>query len=329
MSSSGTIGDRRGPAPATRAALVAGGLAVLVGGIALAVVLLHSQSSAGTAARTARLPLTPPSVLTPGFRGLAVAGHAGDVLVGLGARRDGPVDVVVVPSVGAQVRPADVRVEWRGRALSGSDATACGSGCLRFPLKVLSGAGSRLVVEVSRAGKGTRRIAVPLPARMPETAAVDFRYARAKMLRLPALGMDETLGSGLSKPVVSTWSFAAPDRMSYSIVGGAKAVVIGTRRWDDFGTRWIRSSSPTLSVPTFPWEEARQARFLGTATLAGTRVREVAVWLPAQSGDAPTWFVLSIAPDDSVLRSRMLTTAHFMTDTYRDFGSVPPIRPPR
>jgi hypothetical protein len=140
--------------------------------------------------------------------------------------------------------------------------------------------------------------------------------------------MDETLGSGLSRPVVSSWSFQAPDRMSYSIVGGAKAVVAGTRRWDDFGSGWKRSSSPRLQVPTFPWEHARAARLLGTTTFGGARASEVAAWLPARDGSAPTWFLLDIARDGRVLRSRMLTTAHFMTDTYRDFGAVKPIRPP-
>jgi hypothetical protein len=220
-------------------------------------------------------------------------------------------------------------VEWRGRLVPPSNASACGSACLRFSLPVLNGIASNLVVDVDRAGKSPTRVAVPLPGRMPASADAVFRRARRRMLGLQALGMDETLGSGLSKPVVSAWSFQAPDRMTYSIAGGAKAVVIGHRRWDDFGRRWQRSASPILHVPTFPWEQARQARFLGTATLGGTRARQVAVWLPARQGEAPTWFVLSVAADGRVLRSRMLTTAHFMTDTYRDFGSVPAIRPPR
>lgn len=328
MSSESALRDRSGPPPAARAVLVAAAIAVVVGGIVVAILLLRGGSAATTASSPART-LTPPSVLSPRFRGLALAGHAGDVLVGVGARRGGPVDVVVVPSDGSPVRPADVRVSWRGRVVSGTEATECGAGCLRFPLHVLGGIASSLVVDVGRAGKDAARVPLRLPAQMPASADEVFRKARAGMLELPALGMEETLGSGLSKPVVSSWSFQAPDRMSYSIAGGAKAVVIGTRRWDDFGNGWQESASPRLQVPTFPWKNARAARRLGTSTLGGAPVSEVAAWLPAQTGSAPAWFVLDVARDSRVLRSRMLTTAHFMTDTYRDFGSVSPIRPPR
>lgn len=329
MSSESTVRELSRSATAARAALVAAATAALVGGIVLVIVLLRGHSAAHAPSAGARPARTPPSVLAPGFHGLALAGHVGDVLVGVGARTRGPVDVVVVPSDGIEARPADVRVRWRGRALSGSRAAPCGSACLRFPLRVLDGVTSELVVDVARPGKSRARIAVPVPARMPPSADALFREARSRMLGLRSLRMDETLGAGLSKPVVSTWYFEAPDRMSYSIAGGARAVVLGTRRWDDFGRGWVRSSSPRLQVPTFPWERARQTRFLGTTTLRGTRVHELAAWLPARSGDAPTWFVLSVAPDERVLRSRMLTTAHFMTDTYRDFGSVPRIRPPK
>lgn len=324
MSSDSVLRDRSLPAPAVRAALVTLAIALLVGGIVVAIVLLRGDEGTSAARRT----LTPPSVLGPHFQGLALAGHASDVLVGVGARSRGPVDVVVVPSDGTEVRAADVRVRWRGRTLAASRAISCGSSCFRFPLGVLDGSAAKLGVEVARPGTREAHVVLPVPARMPPSGDAVFRRARATMLRLRGLRMDETLGAGLSKPVVSSWYFQAPDRMSYAIVGGAKAVVIGTRRWDDFGKGWVRSSSPTLQVPTFPWERARQARFLGTATLQGTRVRRIAAWLPARAGDAPTWFVLSVAPGGRVLRSRMLTTAHFMTDTYRDFGSVPPIRPP-
>ena len=319
-------------ARAGRAALVAALAAALIGGVVLAVVLLRGHSGSSEAARgtpSAPSALTPASVVSPAFGGLALAARGRDVLVGLGVHRGGPLDVVVVPSDETPVGPSGVRVRLGGRVVSGAAATACGSGCFRFPLHVLTGVPATLVVEVERSGKGSVRVPLRLPARMPGSAEALLARARSKMLGLRALGMDETLGSGLSKPVVSSWSFQAPDRMSYSIVGGAKAVVIGTRRWDNFGNGWQRSASPRLQIPTFTWQNSRAARLLGTTTLGGTHVREIAAWLPARAGLAPTWFVLDLARDDRVLRSRMFTTAHFMTDTYRDFGAVEPIRPPR
>jgi hypothetical protein len=306
----------------------------LTAGVVLAIVLLRGNSGhTGTLTRTSaplRSSLTPPSVVSPGFDGLALAAHNKDVLVGLGAQPGGPLDVVVIPSDDTEVSPADVRVEWQRRVVSGSAASSCGSGCLRFPLHVLAGTPSALLVTVGRPGRATVGVHVRFPARIPPRADVLFKTARARMLRLPALGMDETLGSGLSKPVVSRWWFQAPDRMRYSIAGGAKAVVVGTRRWDAFGGRWERSSTPRLRLPTFPWVRARSARLLGSTRLGGRRVRVLAALLP-QAGpqEAPAWFLLYVARDGLVLRSRMFTTAHFMTDTYRDFGSAAPVRPPR
>ena len=331
MSSPSTLRASDDAARSVRAPLVAATVLALIAGVVLAVVLLGGSSGrpAAEQAQAGHPPaLTPPSVVSRAFDGLALAGHRRDVLVGLGAYRDGPVDVVVVPSDESTIRARDVRVELGGRSVPGSAARSCGNGCFRFPLDVVSGSPSRVVVEVARRGKETVRVPVLLPARMPAPAGALFRRARSTMLGLRALGMDETLGAGLSKPVVSRWSFRAPDRMSYAIRGGAKAVVIGTRRWDDFGSGWRRSTSPGLDVPTFPWVRARATRLLGSTRFQGSPVQVVAALLPGASQEAPIWFELYVRPGGRVLRSRMLTTAHFMTDTYRDFGSAPRIQPP-
>jgi hypothetical protein len=248
------------------------------------------------------------------------------MLVGLGAHAGGPVDVVVVPSDEGSVAPDDVRVRLGRRLLSGTQAAACGERCLQFPLRVVAGKPTVLEVDVARPGKATVRVPVSLPARMPTRAEGLLRTARARMLRLRSLRMDETLGTGLSKPVVSRWWFQAPDRMRYAVAGGSRAVVVGTRRWDFFRRRWVRSSTSRLRIPAFPWEQARGARLLGRTRLERTPVRVLAAWIPGR--DFPTWFLLYVTRDDRVLRSRMLTTAHFMTDDYGGFDSVPTIRPP-
>jgi hypothetical protein len=300
-------------------AAIATAVVVLIAGAALGTILLRSRSSVA--------PDGVPSVLTPEFAGLALAGHARDVLVGVGARAGGPVDVVVVPSDESTVAREDVRVRLGRRSLSGAEAAACGERCLRFPLRVLVGKDAVLEVDVARPGKGIVRVPVSLPPRMPMRADGLFRAARARMLQLRSLSMDETLGSGLSKPVVSRWWFQAPDRMRYAVAGGSRAVVVGTRRWDFFRRRLERSSTSRLRIPAFPWEGARGTRVLGGARLEGTPVRVLAAWIPGR--DFPTWFLLYVTPDDRVLRSRMLTTAHFMTDEYGGFDAVPAIRPPR
>ena len=270
-----------------------------------------------------------PSVLSARFVGLPLAGHDHDVLVGIGARPGGPVDVVVIPSDGGEVRPDDVQVRLgqRARWISGSAAVSCGKRCLRYPLRALSGRRSVVDVVVSRPGKAEASVRLELPARLPSSAERLFRRARTRMRRLDSYAMDETLGSGLSKPLISRWSFQAPDRMRYVIAGGAKAVVIGNRRWDWLGGRWEQSASSTLRVPAFPWEQARGARFLGRAQLGRARVDVLAVLQPGVA--FPTWFELYVTREGRVLRTRMFTTGHFMVDTYRAFDAGVRVLPPK
>jgi len=268
----------------------------------------------------------PPSVLTKDFVGLPLAEHYRDVLVGVGARPRGPLDVVVIPSDESVVAPQDVQLVRGATTTNGASATSCGERCLRFPLHVLSGAPSSFAVTVDRRGKPAATVHFSLPARLPRLADRLYRSARSRMLALESLGMHETLGSGLAATVVSTWSFHAPDRMSYEIAGGPKAVVIGTRRWDWADGAWSRSTTTRLGLPAYPWQSVTGARLLGAARFDGRPVRVLAALKPG--GDFPTWFLLYVAPDGHVMRMRMSTTGHFMVDTYGAFDSAPAIRPP-
>jgi hypothetical protein len=319
MSSHSASSDKSTPARLLPIA-VSLSIVVVVAGVVLAVVLLTRGSHARPTLSSS--PSGRPSVLASKFHGLALAGHDRDVLVGLGLHAGGPIDVVVIPSDERTIDPHDVRVSVAGRMLSGSGASPCGERCLRFRASVLAGAPRALIVDVGQAA----RVQFDLPARMPPRADALLRRARERMLRVRSLTMNETLGSGLGKTVVSRWSFQAPDRMQYKIAGGSRAVVIGTRRWDSAARGWTPSSTTRLRIPAYPWERTQDPRLLGRATLAGTPVRLVAARTP---GAFPTWFVLSVAADARVLRSQMLTTAHFMTDSYGAFDAAPQIRPPQ
>ena len=173
-------------------------------------------------------------------------------------------------------RRTDVTLVHGATRASGSSATSCGARCLRFPLRALVGTPSSLAVIVDQPGKPAATVRFALPPRLPATADRLYRAARARMLALASLSMHETLGSGLAPPVVSTWTFGAPDRMSYEIAGGSKAVVIGTKRWDWADGRWTRSTSSPLRLPAYPWQVATGARLLGSAHLGGRPVRVLA-----------------------------------------------------
>ncbi len=320
--SDGTRKRHRALGWALVAVALAAGAGVAVGGW----VLTRSGSGSSGVSAIDVEPAGPPSVLTNGFVGLPLAGHDRDVLVGIGARPHGPVDVVVIPSDESDVAPADVTLVHGATRASGSSATSCGARCLRFPLRALVGTPSSLAVIVDQPGKPAATVRFALPPRLPATADRLYRAARARMLALASLSMHETLGSGLAPPVVSTWTFGAPDRMSYEIAGGSKAVVIGTKRWDWADGRWTRSTSSPLRLPAYPWQVATGARLLGSAHLGGRPVRVLAALKPG--AEFPTWFVLYVTPGGDVLRMRMATTGHFMVDTYGRLDSAPPIRPP-
>jgi hypothetical protein len=300
---------------------------VVVAGLVLAGwLLVKGSGSTRSVLQPSAVTSGVPSVLSARFVGLPVAGHDRDVLVGLGARRGGPVDVVVIPSDESVVSPNGVTVRLGAKPESGTDAGSCGPRCLRFPLRVLVGSPSTLEVTVDRPGKPVARVCVGLPARIPPSAERLFHDARSRMLGLHSLRMNETLGAGLTPPVVSQWSFQAPDRLQYTIAGGGKAVVIGTRRWDWEGGKWTESETSRLRSPAYPWQGARGARVVGRGMVEGKPVRLVAALKPGV--DFPTWFLLYVAGDTRVLRSTMLTTGHFMVDTYNAFDSASPIQPP-
>ena len=309
--------------------------AVVGASLALAGWVLHDGTqSTATAEAVTTTPLprltarqaAAPSVLSSRFVGLPLAGHDRDVLVGVGARPGGPLDVVVVPSDESIVSPSGVTVRLGTTVASGAQATSCGKRCLRFPIRALGGAASTLDVTVDRSGKPQARVGIPLPARLPPTAARLYATARARMFALRSVGMRESLGSGLSPAVLSTWSFQAPDRLGYTIAGGTKAVAIGSERWDWSDGRWTKSSISPIRFPAYSWQDARGARVVGRSRVGGNPVRVLAAMKPGV--DFPTWFLLYVTDDGYVVRASMQTTGHFMVDTYDAFDAVPPIRPP-
>ncbi len=297
---------------------------VVVASLALAVWVLREGSDDLQPASSALAGV--PSVFSKRFVGLPLAAHDRDVLVGIGARPGGPLDIVVIRSDETVVSPEEIKIRLGTTSLPGTAGVSCGPRCLRFPLRVLRGAPEVLEVEVDRPGEPVARVTLHLPSRLPRGADALLRTARTRMLGLRSLNMEETLGAGLSAPVLSRWTFQAPDRMRYTVAGGGRGVVIGSRRWDWVDGRWERSSIPSLRFPTFVWAPARGARLVGRATVDRQRVRVLAVRKPGV--DFPMWFRLYVTDDGRVLRSEMLTTGHFMVDRYANFNSAPSIRPP-
>jgi hypothetical protein len=240
----------------------------------------------------------------------------------------------VVPGAGKVVVQASV-VGPEGEGVSGLDVTfgsggqttsgrSCGDGCYRAELPAEA---SPRAIDVAVEGDSSGRWTVLLPAQWPPRDAAPLVGATGRAWRsLRSLAFDETLGSGV-KIVTSSWTTQAPDRLTYRIVGGSSAVVIGKRRWDkDPGKPWTESSQQPLRQPIPPWVRVTDAHVVEKTTFRGHPADVVTFF----DSDIPAWFRLVVdRTTHRTLDLRMVATAHFMHDRLHSFDAVPPIRPPR
>jgi hypothetical protein len=200
-------------------------------------------------------------------------------------------------------------------------ARSCGPGCYA------ASAPRSALVEVRPGGSPSVSFRVPAAARPAE--AIVSRTARV-IRGLRSLVYVESLRSGPTGGIVTTWRLAAPDRVTYRIRGGASAVVIGQKRWDRDrpGARWRRSQQiPPLRVPQPAWGSvATNAHVLGTGRLEGRPVWIVSFANPK----TPAWFTAWIDRESyRPLRLRMTAAAHFMVHRYTEFNEPLAIAPPR
>jgi len=240
----------------------------------------------------------------------------------------------VVPRAGQVVVQASV-VGPEGDGVSGLEVTfgaggqttsgrSCGDGCYRAELPADASPGA---IDVAIEDDSSVRWTVPLPVQWPPRDAAPLVAAAGRAWRsLHSLAFDETLGSGV-KVVTSSWTAQAPDRLTYRIVGGSSAVVIGKRRWDqEPGKPWKESSQQQLRQPIPPWVRVTDAHIVGKTTLNGRRAVVITFFDP----NVPAWFRLVVdRRTRRTLDLRMVATAHFMHDRLHSFNAVPPIRPPR
>jgi copper transport protein len=288
-------------------------VAFLVVAVAVLVQLRPGRNvvSLSVAAAQALEPSPPPP---PPPRGAVVlAREAGPLAVALEAEPRRLTAIVLSPSGGGlsglDVRflPADVR------------AAPCGSGCYRAQ----AAPGRRVTVEVEGFGP-TRRATFSLPAEAPPADAL-VRRARAAFRAFVGVTYDERLASDETHRITARWRLEKPDRVAYTIPGGAQAVVVGRRRWDRDtpGTRWHASPQiPRLPQPATQWELETNAHVLSRTG------SELVVSFADPT--VPAFYTLTLDPRTlrpSVLH--MTAAAHFMVDRYAGFSPVREIRPPR
>lgn len=255
---------------------------------------------------------------------LMLAERSGSVLVGLAAAEGGPVDLLLYGADQEPLDDADVRVSIDDQPPIELVPGACGEGCARLETVALAGAPLRLAVTVSPPGGPSERVVLRLPARMPPDGTALFEQATATMKALRSLRIEETLSTG-TFTLRSTWEIEAPDRLSIESSDGGRTVVIGDRRWDLVGGEWVAGPADLGPQPSFPFEQGRNARILGTGTFAGQEVTRLAVFVLETQ---PWWFVLDVAPSGRILRERMLAPSHFMVDVFTGFDEAVSIEAP-
>ncbi len=241
---------------------------------------------------------------------VVLAREAGSLGIAVAAGRQRVTAIVMSPA-GGGLSGLDVSIQGRS-------AAACGSGCYTVDVAP----GRRVTVEV--AGFGPARTATfALPVHAPSAEAL-LRRADAAYRALRSVAYREWLASDETRAIVARWRLERPNRIEYSIAGGATGIVIGNRRWDRDTPdgRWTETPQAPLPQPARLWTRAANAHVLAQ-TAATTTVSFVDPAIPA-------YFTITF--DRRTLLPRVLhmtASAHFMTDRYDRFNASRAIRPPR
>jgi hypothetical protein len=197
--------------------------------------------------------------------------------------------------------------------INGARTTSCGVGCYR-------GIAHGRIVTVTH---GSSKLRFDLGLRTP---AADLVARATRTYRaLNTVRYSETLSAGYGTVVRTVWTEIAPDRLSYTIAGGSKGIIIGDRRWDlsRGQTAWQESASVVLPMPMPSW-----GTVVTNAHVLRTSPKAIVVsFLEPRS---PAWFTVTF--DRKTLHPLaldMIAPAHFMHQTSTSFNAPLTIVPPK
>jgi len=276
---------------------------VLFAGLVVAVALLTDLRPGRDRNAAAAVATGPPPL--PAKDMVVQAKESGDYAVALAYRAPGE-EVTVLGQDGQGVNDLIVKV-------NGVRAGACGAGCYGafVPLKRAA------IVTVDG-----RRLTFAIPAH-PTPAEPLVAKATRLFRGLRSVDYVERLASSPRNKVVSDFTLERPNKLEYSIRGGASGIIIGARRWDRAGKGpWVESGQTPLPQPQPIWAGAFTNAFL----LDATPTTYVVSFLKPLG---PTWFTVRL--DRKTLRPRslrMTTAAHFMRHRYARFNAAPRIKAP-
>jgi hypothetical protein len=302
-----------------RALAIAGGILLVV--IVAAVALLPRLGSGNSSpVGTSSLKVGVEAPPSPPRDAVVLAREAGTraVALAVGPGRRPAVTATVLAQSGKGIAGLEVSFV-AGRTVV--RARQCGSGCYR----AAAPRSRRIEVRLS----GSRPVGFALPASPQAGTAILGRASRV-FRSLRSIVYVESLRSGPTNGIVTTWRQLAPHSLTYQIRDGAAAVVIGRRRWDQDkpGSAWVRSSQiPPVSVPQPSWGSVTT----NAHVLAATRLGGRPVWVVSfVNPTIPAWFTAWIDRGSyRTLQLRMTAAAHFMFHRYVAFNRPLRIEPPR
>jgi copper transport protein len=308
-------------------------------GIVLAAALLLAYAPPIDAAEQVAVAgsISPATVLETSAHGsqLSVAGEAGPYIVDAVVNRGSRSETVEVRTLDALQHPVSLPVSVLGSASGGS----CGEGCT---LLALSGFRPVLAVDV-RGGGRTYRVSLPIRYE-PGASAVARRLlalVQSAQASVRSVAIRETLGSGVGASDVTTYDVGIPDRFAYRLSRDRHLVsdttIVGTHEWTRAAgqRRWQASvyggGGPPFSAAGYlGW----WAPFTGQPQLldrfrAGADERADVATVSRIPGLGTVWLQIAIdVTHRRVLHIGMITTAHFMTQTWGSFNAATPIEPP-
>lgn len=274
-------------------------------GIAIAVAFLTSlppgrsiASARAAAAATAEPQLPSPTAV--------VAARQDGILDALLSLDHGRASVIYYGQDGSPKPVTGVRIQGR-------TTSSCGRGCYtavvgKHDSVTVTHGRSRVVFDLRDRGSAARLV------------SLSAKHIRA----LHGLSYHETLSSGTAT-LHTTWRTAAPNRLSYDIRGGPKAVIIGSFRWDKQpGGPWVKTAQTPVSMPSPDWGDQRV-----TNARVVTRGKKALVLSFLDPLAGPAWFQATFNPKTLLPRTlTMIAPAHFMHHTFFDVGVRPRIEPP-
>jgi copper transport protein len=282
-------------------------------------------------------PVAPATVREASAAGsqLSVASEAGPYIVNaLVSRRAGGVSVEVRTLTALQ-QPVALRVRTARASLVGS----CGVGCTRV---ALAGAPASLAVSVTASGRVYR---VSLPIRYEPGASLEAQQILTRVERadrqLRSVAIYETLGSGTGAPEVTSYQVGMPDRFAYQLSHEGRPVsdtrIVGVHEWTRTAgaRRWdpgvYGGGGPAFSAAGYLgwWTPfVGQAQLLSRTRTPSAERADIAT-VSRIAGLGTVWLRLAVdLKRDRIIGIRMITTAHFMTQSWGSFDAAPPISPP-